>query len=261
MYARVLVMTGPWLRAMESRVLGRGGERVARSDGNLRGEDPGRTLCSADESGSGNHLCCERSYGTVLWCSPLFFPFFLLPPATSTSSVLPQIIIPFLSLADLAASYSARFLMSTIMQPQPSATATPTDPKSPPNTQHTYGTRIRQNILIKPSARLRQSPDPPSPARKIVHKSPPENNTSSSNNFPQFPPPHIVLHPDDANSRVFLAIGRSFLSVVRPYPDATTSSLSDLPSSCQDNRAMTIKDLAEMTVNFGLVCQKCVSWP
>ena len=24
----------------------------------------------------------------------------------------------------------------------------------------------------------------------------------------------------------------------------------------QDNRAVTIKDLAEMTVNFGLVCQK-----
>ncbi|KAG6896731.1 hypothetical protein C0992_006448 [Termitomyces sp. T32_za158] len=51
----------------------------------------------------------------------------------------------------------------------------------------------------------------------------------------KFPPPGIVLHPDDANSKVFLAIARSFLSV--------------------DNRAMTIKDLAEMTVIFGLVCQ------
>ncbi|KAG5639619.1 hypothetical protein H0H81_010821 [Sphagnurus paluster] len=51
----------------------------------------------------------------------------------------------------------------------------------------------------------------------------------------KFPPPGVVLHPDDANSKVFMAIGRSFLSV--------------------ENRAMTIKDLAEMTVTFGLVCQ------
>jgi len=53
--------------------------------------------------------------------------------------------------------------------------------------------------------------------------------------MPTFPPPHVMLHPEDANSKVFLAIGRSFLSV--------------------DNRAMTIKDLAEMTMHYGLVCQ------
>lgn len=71
------------------------------------------------------------------------------------------------------------------------------------NSPHSYGTRIRHNITIKPSARLRQSPVP---SRKQKH--------STANNFPDFPPPHIVLHPDDANNRVFLAIARSFLSIV-----------------------------------------------
>ena len=32
--------------------------------------------------------------------------------------------------------------------------------------------------------------------------------------WPPFPPPHVVLHPEDASSKVFLAIGRSFMSVV-----------------------------------------------
>ncbi|KAG6872810.1 hypothetical protein C0995_006409 [Termitomyces sp. Mi166 len=90
---------------------------------------------------------------------------------------------------------------------------------------HSYPTRIRQNLSIRPSVRLRQSPEPN--PRSAASTAPPP--------WPLFPPPGIVLHPDDANSKVFLAIGRSFLSV--------------------DNRAMTIKDLAEMTVTFGLVCQ------
>ncbi|OBZ75620.1 hypothetical protein A0H81_04494 [Grifola frondosa] len=42
--------------------------------------------------------------------------------------------------------------------------------------------------------------------------------------------------PSDANNKVLLAIGRSFMSV--------------------DNRAMTIKDLAEMTIKYGLMCHK-----
>ncbi|KAJ6546498.1 hypothetical protein DFH09DRAFT_1249058 [Mycena vulgaris] len=98
------------------------------------------------------------------------------------------------------------------------------DPRPPP--QHTYGTRIRHNIRIKPSARLRQSPPPPPPHRRARSDQP---------STLVFPPPHVVLHPDDANSKVFLALGRSLMSV--------------------DNRAMTIKDLAEMTVLHGLVCQ------
>ncbi|KAL5490449.1 hypothetical protein ACEPAI_5282 [Sanghuangporus weigelae] len=50
-----------------------------------------------------------------------------------------------------------------------------------------------------------------------------------------FPPKHVVLHPDDVNNKVFLAIGRALMSV--------------------NNRAMTIKDLAELTLQYGLVCQ------
>lgn len=30
----------------------------------------------------------------------------------------------------------------------------------------------------------------------------------------EFPPPGIVLHPDDASSKVFMAMGRAFMSVV-----------------------------------------------
>jgi hypothetical protein len=108
---------------------------------------------------------------------------------------------------------------------QPSTSAIP---------QHHYSTRIRQNpSSLKQSTRLRSSPDPstssrtakPSPTLERIHP----------DNYPKFPPEDVVLHPDDANSKVFLAIGRAFLSV--------------------DNRAMTIKDLAEMTSNYGLVCQ------
>ncbi|KAF8633757.1 hypothetical protein AX17_004411 [Amanita inopinata Kibby_2008] len=97
---------------------------------------------------------------------------------------------------------------------------------------HSYGTRIRHNVSIKPSQRLRQSPDSPCVKRpKHVF---PKHHNPAVHNFPQFPP-HIVLHPDDASNKVFLAIARALLSV--------------------DNRAMTIKDLAELSASYGLVCQ------
>ncbi|KAG2157018.1 hypothetical protein DEU56DRAFT_721999 [Suillus clintonianus] len=96
---------------------------------------------------------------------------------------------------------------------------------------HNYGTRIRNNSILKPSARLRQSPQP----RRIKPVPQPDSNPPEQPQFPIFPLPNVMLHPEDATSKVFHAIGRCFLSV--------------------DNRAMTIKDLAEMTLNFGLVCQ------
>lgn len=102
------------------------------------------------------------------------------------------------------------------MDPTQSATSTPITTNDS-RTQHSYATRIRQNIIIKPSARLRQSPDPPLQPRKTKPTpatKPLPAQVHLPNNFPQFPPPHVVLHPDDANSKVFLAIGRSFLSVV-----------------------------------------------
>ncbi|KDR73415.1 hypothetical protein GALMADRAFT_607321 [Galerina marginata CBS 339.88] len=52
---------------------------------------------------------------------------------------------------------------------------------------------------------------------------------------PPFPPPNVVLHPDDATNKVFLAVARAFVSV--------------------DNRAMTIKDIADLASRYGLVCQ------
>ncbi|KAF9562145.1 hypothetical protein CPC08DRAFT_706871 [Agrocybe pediades] len=58
---------------------------------------------------------------------------------------------------------------------------------------------------------------------------------NSNDNYPPFPPPNIVLHPDDATSKVFLAVARAFVSV--------------------DNRAMTIKDIAERASYYGLACQ------
>ncbi|KAF9036764.1 hypothetical protein BJ165DRAFT_1505754 [Panaeolus papilionaceus] len=54
-------------------------------------------------------------------------------------------------------------------------------------------------------------------------------------NYPDFPPPNVQLHPEDANNKVFLAIARAFVSV--------------------GNRAMTIKDIAERARSYGLVCQ------
>ena len=34
----------------------------------------------------------------------------------------------------------------------------------------------------------------------------------------EFPPRHVVLHPDDAGSKAFAAMYRAFMSVVRVLP-------------------------------------------
>ncbi|KIJ69462.1 hypothetical protein HYDPIDRAFT_24299 [Hydnomerulius pinastri MD-312] len=127
------------------------------------------------------------------------------------------------------------------MQPHiPQPVPCPLAPHSASPSQHNYGTRIRNNSVLKPSARLRQSPPLPHPApRRIkpvpipagLRQQPPQEDPY----LPVFPLPTVMLHPEDASSKVFQAIGRSFLSV--------------------DNRAMTIKDLAEMTLKYGLMCQ------
>lgn len=84
---------------------------------------------------------------------------------------------------------------------------------------HSYATRIRHNIDIKPAPRRRNSPDLPQRPRKIKPSTQKPNASPATqptpSNFPHFPPPNITLHPDDANNKVFLAIARSFLSVVR----------------------------------------------
>ncbi|KAI6106411.1 hypothetical protein EV401DRAFT_2008791 [Pisolithus croceorrhizus] len=103
------------------------------------------------------------------------------------------------------------------------------------STKHPYGTRIRKNSVLRPSARLRHSSPPNPPPRRLrpVPTSPAQKQHEDP--LPTFPLPNVVLHPEDASNKVFHAIGRSFLSV--------------------DNRAMTIKDLAEMALKFGLMCQ------
>lgn len=116
------------------------------------------------------------------------------------------------------------------------------DLESSASTTHQYGTRTRHHQqhsnILKPSNRARPSPEPSSTiiVKTRAKASPsPTVETIHPNNWPEFPPRDVVLHPEDVNSKTFIAIGRAFMSV--------------------DNRAMTIKDLAEMTAKFGLVCQ------
>lgn len=124
-------------------------------------------------------------------------------------------------------------------------TATTPPPTTPcPQVQHKYGTRKRQNSVIRPSARLRES-DEPSPLTLLSTPRrirPLGSLANNSNNLPflqlrcneaekspivkehtedfvdvseiEFPPKNVVLHPDDANNKTFLAIGKAFLSVV-----------------------------------------------
>ncbi|KZT74186.1 hypothetical protein DAEQUDRAFT_735003 [Daedalea quercina L-15889] len=120
---------------------------------------------------------------------------------------------------------------TTVSTPQPQAPV-----------QHQYGTRIRSNSGIKPSIRLRHSAaSAASTPRRIKPAPTPKSKHTSVTpavpqpDFPPFPPDYVMLHHDDASSKVFMAIGRSFMSV--------------------DNRAMTIKDLAEMTMKYGIMCQ------
>ena len=77
-----------------------------------------------------------------------------------------------------------------------------------------YGTRTRKNI--RPSARLRQSPESNTPHRKLkLFSRARPGSLPQTSNFPNFPPPNVMLHSEDANNKVLMAIGRSFLSVVR----------------------------------------------
>jgi hypothetical protein len=101
---------------------------------------------------------------------------------------------------------------------------------------HNYGTRIRNNSILKPSARLRQSPQP----RRIkpVPQTSPHDSTQNQPQFPIFPLPNVMLHPEDATSKVFHAIGRCFLSVVSPFllvPIPTFTRVS-LGQSCHDDQ-------------------------
>ena len=141
-----------------------------------------------------------------------------------------------------------------------------------PQVLHNYGTRKRQNSVIRPSQRLRQqsinSPSSPlsyqprrikplgcvaSNANSSVYLSlklncveADKNDQSATDKAPavqptmthiDFPPSHVVLHPEDASNKVFIAMGRAFLSVVSVFFSKRVSSflcatISDLIIRC-----------------------------
>ena len=78
---------------------------------------------------------------------------------------------------------------------------------------------------MKPSVRLRQSPDNlprrinPVPITKAKSSTPTTTTKEPTpSQMPVFPPPNVILHSEDMNSKVFMSIGRAFMSVVRWPP-------------------------------------------
>jgi hypothetical protein len=121
---------------------------------------------------------------------------------------------------------------------------------------HSYGTRIRQNISIKPSARLRQSPDPPQRLIRKIKPSPPSLQPSNPCHPPIFPLPNVTLHNDDATSKVFAAIAKSFLSVVRVFVLLSLLSFSSLPGQpCNDYQGPCRHD-CNVWVQLPKVCRQ-----
>ena len=137
-------------------------------------------------------------------------------------------------------------------------------PSPPASFPHSYATRKRQNSVIRPSMRTRDSsPSHPRRIRPLCAVMPNGTNTMPSTNLNtppsnpikdskkttakdkhlarklsdaltiHFPPDHVVLHPDDANNKVFIAIGRAFLAVVCTLSSSSSlyMRVSDVPPS------------------------------
>lgn len=137
-------------------------------------------------------------------------------------------------------------------------------PSPPASFPHSYATRKRQNSVIRPSMRTRDSsPSHPRRIRPLCAVMPNGTNTMPSSNLNtppsnpikdskktttkdklltrklsdaltiHFPPDHVVLHPDDANNKVFIAIGRAFLAVVCTLSSSSSlyMRVSDVPPS------------------------------
>lgn len=119
--------------------------------------------------------------------------------------------------------------------------------QTPSQVQHKYGTRKRQNSIMRPSVRLRECTSTTPLTLPIQHRriKPLGSLTPNTNTPPllktriekeekdreanprsrverhiDFPPKHVVLHPDDASSKVFIAIGRALSSVVSFFYDS-----------------------------------------
>lgn len=137
----------------------------------------------------------------------------LKPPSRLRSS-LPPALLP--SLADPSCTLPTINGLHHMVAPASTSTQQPQAAA-----QHQYGTRIRSNSALKPSIRLRHSassaaptprPIKPVPTPKAKHAS--VTPAVPQPEYPHFPLDHVMLHHDDANSKVFIAIGRSFMSVV-----------------------------------------------
>lgn len=94
-------------------------------------------------------------------------------------------------------------------------------PRMDPSSSSSLSSSTRISATTKPSARRRQSPQStsttPKPTQNAVASSSRQTHSIQpcpQDQIPQFPPPDVMLHRDDAGSKVFLAIARSLLSVV-----------------------------------------------
>ncbi|KAK0503041.1 hypothetical protein EDD18DRAFT_615669 [Armillaria luteobubalina] len=115
---------------------------------------------------------------------------------------------------------------------------------------HTYATRIRQNITIKPSTRLRHSPEP---HRKLRPAPPPPTDTALQDDCP---PSLETRFPGSSRRPPSRRCNKPCLSFNRagaPFRCTSFPSLNvPFPIvSPQDNRAVTIKDLAEIVCGAG----------
>ncbi|KAJ2917593.1 hypothetical protein MD484_g2779, partial [Candolleomyces efflorescens] len=139
---------------------------------------------------------------------------------------------------------------ATKKAPAKKTTAAATKAASTTKKAPASGAKPRSKPASKPASKAKKpsQPHPLEPEQPPRHKpsSPPNAAASSSrqthsvaphspDDIPDFPPPDVILHKDDAGSKVFLAIARSLLSV--------------------DNRATTVKDLADLAILHGLACQ------
>ena len=153
--------------------------------------------------------------------SPSFLPDYQLLLASSLRPVFARpSLLPFSALLSSLADPSCTLPTINGLHHMVAPASTPTQ-QPQASAQHQYGTRIRSNSGIKPSIRLRHSassvaPTPrrikPAPTAKAKHPS--VTPDAPLPEYPHFPPDHVMLHHDDANSKVFMAIGRSFMSVV-----------------------------------------------
>ncbi|KIY67710.1 hypothetical protein CYLTODRAFT_422291 [Cylindrobasidium torrendii FP15055 ss-10] len=96
--------------------------------------------------------------------------------------------------------------------------------------------RVRQGptITLKPTVRIKPPVPPKDTARPSKSALQTRSDYADTSSMPPLPSGTVGLHPEDENSKVFQSVARALLSV--------------------NNRAMTVKDLAEMCIQQGMGC-------